>query len=77
MSTPEPGVFAAEGAAAFNRLDVEAVLAHFHDDVVFTSPVEWRAKRGRRTVLAQCTFPNVRYSSVVTKRRRGKKYMFT
>jgi hypothetical protein len=39
VSTPEPGVFAAEGAAAFNRLDVEAVLALFHDDVVFTSPV--------------------------------------
>jgi hypothetical protein len=39
VSTPEPGVFAAEWAAAFNRLDVEAVLAHFHDDVVFTSPV--------------------------------------
>ncbi|HZC93597.1 MAG TPA: nuclear transport factor 2 family protein [Mycobacterium sp.] len=56
MSTPEPGVFAAEWATAFNRLDVEAVLAHFHDEVVFTSPVEWRAKRGRRTVLAQCTF---------------------
>jgi ketosteroid isomerase-like protein len=39
VSTPEPGVFAAEWAAAFNRLDVEAVLALFHDDVVFTSPV--------------------------------------
>ena len=38
VSTPEAAVFAAEWAAAFNRLDVEAVLAHFHDDVVFTSP---------------------------------------
>ena len=25
--------------AAWNRRDVEAVLQHFHDDVVFTSPV--------------------------------------
>ena len=30
--------FAARWAAAWNRRDVEAVLAHFHDDVVFTSP---------------------------------------
>ena len=26
-------------AEAWNRRDVEAVLAHFHDDAVFTSPV--------------------------------------
>jgi hypothetical protein len=25
--------------SAWNRHDVDAVLAHFHDDVVFTSPV--------------------------------------
>jgi hypothetical protein len=30
--------FAADWADAWNRRDVEAVLAHFHDDVVFTSP---------------------------------------
>jgi hypothetical protein len=42
VSTPEPDGFAQEWAAAFNRLDVEAVLAHFHDDVVFTSPVAAR-----------------------------------
>jgi ketosteroid isomerase-like protein len=34
-----PAIFAEEWAAAWNRGDVEAVLAHFHDDVVFTSPV--------------------------------------
>jgi hypothetical protein len=28
--------------AAWNRHDVDAVLAHFHDDVVFTSPVAAR-----------------------------------
>lgn len=31
--------FAQEWVQAWNRHDVEAVLAHFHDDVVFTSPV--------------------------------------
>jgi hypothetical protein len=39
MSTPDPDAFAAEWAAAWNRRDVEAILAHFHDEVVFTSPV--------------------------------------
>jgi hypothetical protein len=39
VSMAEPAGFAEEWAAAWNRRDVEAVLAHFHDDVVFTSPV--------------------------------------
>jgi hypothetical protein len=39
VSTPKPDGFAHEWAAAWNRRDVDAVLAHFHDDVVFTSPV--------------------------------------
>lgn len=30
--------FAAQWAEAWNRLDVEAVLEHFHEDIVFTSP---------------------------------------
>lgn len=30
--------FASRWAAAWNRRDVEAVLAHFRDDIVFTSP---------------------------------------
>lgn len=34
--------FAREWEAAWNRRDVEAVLKHFHDDVVFTSPVAKR-----------------------------------
>lgn len=38
MSTPEAAAFAGEWCAAWNRGDVEAVLTHFHDDVVFTSP---------------------------------------
>ncbi|WP_372513064.1 nuclear transport factor 2 family protein [Mycobacterium cookii] len=39
VSTPEPGEFARAWSAAWNHRDVEAVLAHFHDDVVFSSPV--------------------------------------
>jgi hypothetical protein len=42
VSTPEPGVFAKDWVAAWNRHDVDAVLGHFHDDVVFTSPVAAR-----------------------------------
>ena len=38
VSMPEPAGFAEEWCAAWNRRDVDAVLAHFHDDVVFTSP---------------------------------------
>src|SRR5262249_19608486 len=39
MTTPHPHQFADDWVRAFNAHDVEAVLAHFHDDVVFTSPV--------------------------------------
>lgn len=39
MTTPEPSVFAQDWLSAWNRHDVDAVLAHFHDDVVFSSPV--------------------------------------
>ncbi|GCD19152.1 hypothetical protein CTKZ_07140 [Cellulomonas algicola] len=38
MSTPEPHAFAAAWVAAWNAHDVETVLDHFADDVVFTSP---------------------------------------
>ena len=34
----DPSQFAAHWAAAWNAHDVDAVLAHFHDDAVFTSP---------------------------------------
>jgi len=37
--TRETGeAFAARWAEAWNRLDVETVLEHFHEDVLFTSP---------------------------------------
>jgi ketosteroid isomerase-like protein len=38
MTREEAQTFAAEWAAAWNRRDVEAVLAAFDDDVAFTSP---------------------------------------
>ena len=42
VSTPEPDTFADDWLRAWNRHDVDAVLTHFHDDVVFTSPVAAR-----------------------------------
>ncbi|SEF17036.1 nuclear transport factor 2 family protein [Jiangella alba] len=42
MTPPEPHAFARDWLAAWNAHDVEAVLRHFHDDVVFTSPVAAR-----------------------------------
>ncbi|GFG52123.1 DUF4440 domain-containing protein [Mycolicibacterium agri] len=42
MPTPDPQRFANEWVRAWNAHDIEAVLAHFHDDVVFTSPVAAR-----------------------------------
>jgi hypothetical protein len=42
MPTPDPDQFADDWVRAWNAHDVEAVLAHFHDDVVFTSPVAAR-----------------------------------
>ncbi|MBO9624103.1 MAG: nuclear transport factor 2 family protein [Sphingomonas sp.] len=35
----DPDAFAAEWCAAWNAHDLDAVLAHFHEDAVFTSPV--------------------------------------
>ncbi len=42
MTTPDPDQFAQAWVDAWNRHDVEAVLAHFHDDVLFSSPVAAR-----------------------------------
>ncbi|GIG00198.1 nuclear transport factor 2 family protein [Catellatospora citrea] len=38
-SMPDATEFSGRWVAAWNALDVEAVLAHFHDDVVFSSPL--------------------------------------
>jgi len=42
MPTPDRTAFAEAWVRAWNAHDVEAVLAHFRDDVVFTSPVAGR-----------------------------------
>ena len=42
MPTPEPARFADDWVRAWNCGDVEAVLAHFADGVVFTSPTAAR-----------------------------------
>ena len=38
VTSEEANKFAAKWAAAWNRRDIEAVLEHFEDDVIFTSP---------------------------------------
>jgi ketosteroid isomerase-like protein len=38
VTAAEANAFAAEWARNWNAREVERVLAHFHDDVVFTSP---------------------------------------
>jgi ketosteroid isomerase-like protein len=43
MPTPDPKGYADEWVRAWNAHDIEAVLDHFCDDVVFTSPVAARA----------------------------------
>ncbi|MDM7853684.1 nuclear transport factor 2 family protein [Cellulomonas alba] len=40
--TPDAARFSASWVAAWNAHDLDAVLAHFADDVVFTSPVAAR-----------------------------------
>jgi hypothetical protein len=42
MPTPDPRSYADQWVRAWNSHDVEAVLDHFHDDVVFTSPAAAR-----------------------------------
>ena len=42
MPTPDPKSYADQWLRAWNAHDIEAVLDHFHDDVVFTSPVAAR-----------------------------------
>lgn len=38
MPTPDPKVYADQWVRAWNAHDIEAVLDHFRDDVVFSSP---------------------------------------
>ena len=56
MPTPDAKTYADQWVRAWNAHDIEAVLDHFHDDVLFTSPSrrgscprpgEWCAARPR------------------------------
>ena len=51
MPTPDPQPFADQWVRAWNAHDVEAVLDHFADDVVFTSPVAARVVPGSGGVV--------------------------
>jgi hypothetical protein len=51
MAVPDPHAFAAAWVAAWNAHDVDAVLAHFADDVLFTSPLAARLLPGTGGVL--------------------------
>ena len=42
MPTPDATMYAEQWVRAWNAHDIEAVLDHFHDDVLFTSPVAAR-----------------------------------
>lgn len=46
MTMPDPHVFANRWRALWNAHDLEGLLAHFTDDVVFTSPVASRILGG-------------------------------
>ena len=51
MSTLDPQEFSTQWLTAWNAHDVEAVLAHFADDVVFSSPVAARVIAGSDGVI--------------------------
>jgi hypothetical protein len=51
VSVADPAGFARQWAEAWNAHDVEAVLAHFHDDVIFTSPVAAQLIEGSDGVI--------------------------
>lgn len=42
MDTIDALAFSREWGAGWNRRDVEAVLRHFHEDALFTSPIAMR-----------------------------------
>jgi ketosteroid isomerase-like protein len=51
MSIPDPEQFSRHWAQAWNSRDLEGVLRHFHDDVVFTSPVAAQIVPGSNGML--------------------------
>jgi ketosteroid isomerase-like protein len=46
MTSPDPNAFAARWCDQWNAHDLEGLLAHFTDDVVFTSPAAIRILGG-------------------------------
>ena len=46
MTVPDPSEFSREWVDAWNAHDIERVLSHFHDDVVFTSPLASKIIKG-------------------------------
>lgn len=51
MTEPDPYRFAQDWIAAWNARDVNSVLAHFHEDATFSSPVALRIGHGKDGVL--------------------------
>jgi len=78
MTIRDAEALADQWCQAWNRGDIEAVLAHFHDDVVFTSPVAVRVVpetggvvRGKEAlrrywVAALAAFPGLHFEVVAT-----------
>jgi len=76
VTTPERDIFTEDWLTAWNRHDIDAVLTHFHHDVVFTSPVAARVVpdsggvvRGRAALreywsAALKTMPDLRFEIV-------------
>jgi hypothetical protein len=51
MTVPDPAAFSAEWVCAWNAHDLDALMTHFHDDVVFTSRVAVQIVPGSGGVL--------------------------
>ena len=51
MTFPDPAAFVTDWIEAWNRLDVEAVLAHFHEDALFSSPLAQRLLGANEAVV--------------------------
>lgn len=75
MTFSDPDAFAARWCADWNAHDVEALLSHFSDDVVFTSPIAVQVLggdgvlRGKEALRAYWTFglgkiPDLRFEVV-------------
>ena len=69
MTSDDARAFAAQWAEAWNRRDIEQVLAHFHEDVAFTSPtalavVGTPTVRGKRSLREYWTMALSRLASL-------------